>query len=317
MLLVGNAVSNPETIKTVKFFFDVTIITPEKLGIFLKKQGNIDVLWIHFDTYLDESYIDLLMRVRFIISTTTGTTHICKQIQQKFGDNLLTLKRQKFLKTISSVAELTWSFVMYSNINIQEAIDSVSKCEWDRQSHLRATQLRSKKLGIVGYGRLGKMVARMAKGFSMDVIVHDKKITTNLFAKFKGFKVATSLEKLVHQCDILSIHADYVLGQEPILNSKILSGIKQPLVIINTARAGLVDEFEILELMKSGKDLRYFSDVLDFEEKNSRLIDSKLWRHSLNTKKIVITPHMGGANLEAIYLCEKNLLTRILNKYSF
>lgn len=317
MLVVGNAVSRPETIRKIENYFDAKFTTPAELRIFLTNVEKIEVLWIHFDTYLDETYLKLLLKVKFIISTTTGSTHICEKVQEQFGKNLLTLKNEKFLNTISSTAELTWTLLMHSNFNLQKAIDSVKKGEWDRQNYLRTTQLRSRKLGIVGYGRLGKMVAKIAKGFSMKVIVYDRKLSVRLFARLKGFKTTTSLEKLVNFCDILSLHADYELGKQPILNSKVLNSIKQPMVIINTARAGLVDEQEILKLIESGKDIKYFCDVLESEEKNSLLLDSKLWKYSLGSEKVVITPHIGGANLEAMDLCEINLLTRILHKFEY
>lgn len=316
ILIVGNAVSNKLVLEQLKIIFTVKTTDPKSLKKDLSMLKNVEVLWIHFDTFLDETYVGALNNIKLIVSTTTGVTHICPVIQAKFKNRLITLKNRKVLETVSSTAELTWALILHSNINVNEAIKSVKNGEWNRQAHLRTKQLRSQRLGIIGFGRLGRMVAQMAKGFSMKVIVYDKDFKKQLAAISNKFTVTTNVQSLLMQSDIVSIHADYNFGQEPLINLENLKLISKPFILVNTSRAGLVDEQSIIKYARINTDFKYLTDVLSFEENNLNLQRSNLWKQSLKNDRFVVTPHIGGANNEAIYICERELLNSIEIEFS-
>ena len=95
-----------------------------------------------------------------------------------------------------------------------------------------------------------------------------------------------------------------------------LNGISKSTLLVNTARAGLVDEAAIVDEIVSRPYLEYYTDVMAFEEDGSSMQDSILWQKSNKTQRIVITPHIGGANKEAINLCENELLRDFLELVS-
>jgi D-3-phosphoglycerate dehydrogenase len=314
IILVGNAVVNVNTKEFLQELFQVIEISPNDLKDQVKQNLDIFALWIHFDTYLSEDYIDFLQKIPYLITTTTGLTHIDKEIIRMYGDKLIRLQSDsRALSQVSSTAELAWLLIMLSNNRIDKAFQSVQAGNWSRQTNLREQQLRSLTLGIVGYGRLGKMVANFARSFKMKVLVYDIKPDKTKIATVDGFVCVTSVEEMLQKCDVLSLHASVIEGSKKLITKSNLSLINKPLALINTARASLVDEDAILREIDKRPFLNYYTDVLHFEENGTSLSSSELWVKSLVSERIYITPHIGGANKEAIEICEKDLLNTVRN----
>lgn len=315
IIIVGNAVLFHETIKKLEEGFEVFKTTPQELKDFLQKTDRVDAVWIHFDTYLSLDYLKDLKDVPILISTTTGLTHVDPEIQNHFGHNLICLHDRKiFLENISATAEHAWSLIMLENNDLAPVLNSVSDAKWDRQLHIRPRQLLGQTIGIIGFGRIGSMVARYARGFNMKVIVNDINPRALLSARNSNFQTIESLSQMIKQSDIVSIHANYKIGDKPLISRELLGEINKSLLLVNTARAGLVDEESIIHEIENRPFLKYYTDVMGFEENNQKLSDSKLWSASLSEGRIKITPHIGGASREAIWLCEQELTSDLLSR---
>jgi len=313
IILVGNAVANISTKEFLKENFQVIEVSPNDLKDSIIQDLDIFALWIHFDTYLSEDYIDFLQKVPYLITTTTGLTHINKEIIRMYGDKLIRLQSDsRALSKVSSTAELAWLLIMLSNNRINKAFQSVQAGNWSRQTNLREQQLSSLTLGIVGYGRLGKMVANFAQSFKMRVLIYDIETDKTKTATIDGFDCVNSVEDLLQKCDVLSLHASVLEGSKKLITEKNLRLINKPLALINTARASLVDEDAILREIEKRPFLNYYTDVLNFEENGTCLSSSEIWIKSLVSERIHITPHIGGANKEAIEICENELLNTFL-----
>jgi D-3-phosphoglycerate dehydrogenase len=313
IIIVGNSVINNNTKRLLDENFQVTEVSPNDLKDSIQKNLDIFALWIHFDTYLSEDYIDSLRKIPYLITTTTGLTHIDEKIIKLYGDKLIRLQSDsRALSQVSSTAELAWLFIMLSNNHVYKALQSVKAGSWSRQTNLRDQQLSSLTLGIVGYGRLGKMVANFARSFKMKVLVYDNDPNKTKIATTDGLVCMTSVEELLRKCDVLSLHASVLEGAKKLITEDNLSLINRPLALINTARASLVDEDAILREIDNRPYLNYYTDVLDFEENGTSLRLSKLWIKSLVSERIHITPHIGGANKEAIEICENELLNKLI-----
>jgi D-3-phosphoglycerate dehydrogenase len=313
IILVGNAVVNNSTKHLLQKNFEITELSPDELKNHIKQNLDIFALWIHFDTFLSTDYTDLLKKIPYLITTTTGLTHIDQEIIKLYGDKLIRLQSDSSaLSQVSSTAELAWLFIMLSNNHVYKALQSVKDGSWSRQTNVRDKQLSSLTLGIVGYGRLGKMVANFARSFNMKVLIYDIDTDKTNKATTDGLVCVTSVEEMLRKCDVLSLHASVLEGTKKIIREDNLSLINKPLVLINTARASLVDEDAILREIDNRPYLNYYTDVLDFEENGTSLSLSKLWTKSLASERILITPHIGGANKEAIDICENELLDRLI-----
>lgn len=313
IILVGNAVVNKSTKHLLQKNFQITEVSPDDLKDYSKQNLDIFALWIHFDTFLSTDYIDFLKKIPYLITTTTGLTHIDKEIIKHYGDKLIRLQSDsRALSQVSSTAELAWLFIMLSNNHVHKALQSVKDGSWSRQTNLRDQQLSSLTLGIVGYGRLGKMVANFARSFKMKVLIHDIDPDKTRIATTDGFVCVNSVEDMLQKCDVLSLHASVLDGSKKLITENNLSLINKPLALINTARASLVDEDAILREIDKRPFLTYFTDVLDFEENGTDLSSSELWIKSLVSERVHITPHIGGANKEAIEICENELLNTLI-----
>ena len=315
ILIVGNAVTDVNIIESLKEQFDVVVIESHELKKTLNEQKSFIALWIHLDTFLDESFLDQITKIPFLISTTTGLTHIANTIQNFYGPSLISLRnRRVFLSKISTTAEHTWMLIMLWNNNIHKAFNSVVNGTWSRSDFFREKQLAGQTLGIIGYGRLGKMVASYGLAFKMHVIIFEIEAKVISEAKNENLEVVECLGELFAKSNIVSIHASYTSGTLPIITAEVLCNINKPLLLVNTARAGLVDEEAIIKEVSERPYLSYFTDVLKCEEDGNELQYSKLWKYSSEGDRVKITPHIGGANLEAAQLCEKELLNDFLQK---
>jgi D-3-phosphoglycerate dehydrogenase len=315
VVLIGNAVSSSEVLTLLSSKFEVVTLSPNEFEEKIEEYGDSLAFWIHFDTFLGSVLLNKIRKVPYLISTTTGLTHISEEIQSHFGDNLISLRgRTNFLTNITATAEHAWSLIMHGNNNIFNAFSSVGKGSWQRQDHLRERQLSSQTLGIIGFGRLGKMLADYGRAFRMKILVHDIDIEAMSAAKSRKFEVTNSVEELISTSDIVSLHASYLPNTQKVLTAHELSKINKATLVVNTGRAGLVDEKAIVEEIETRPFLRYFTDVLACEEDGSPLSNSILWQKAKKTERVLITPHVGGANKEAIVLCEKELMHDFLTR---
>jgi D-3-phosphoglycerate dehydrogenase len=312
VIVVGNAVINKDVLNTLSNNFEIISLSPKDFKDKLTDFQNTIAIWIHFDTFLESSFIDKIREVPFLITTTTGLTHISEEIQNLFGNRLISLRdRSDFLSNITATAEHAWELITFNN-NFLNSLGSVALGNWHRQEFIRQRQISTQTIGIIGFGRLGKMVANYSRAFKMKTLVYDIDNDVNKEANLQNFEVTNSVDELISFSDIVSLHASLKNNQEKIFNKQVLSLISKPTLLVNTARAGLVDEIAIVEEIKSKPYLTYRTDVMAFEEDGSSIQDSLLWQESKQNQRILITPHMGGANKEAIDLCEKELLRYFL-----
>ena len=149
-------------------------------------------------------------------------------------------------------------------------------------------ELAGKTLGIIGFGRIGRAVGKLAKAFGMNVITYNRSESE------EGRKIANyvDLETLFAQSDILSLHCPLFPETEKIINSTNIAKMKDGAMLVNTARGGLVDEEALVAALESGK-LRYAAvDVVSQEPMRD---DNPL----LKTRKCIITPHIAWAPVES------------------
>ena len=315
ILAVGNAIVSDKTFEIIEKYLHVVKIEPTRLKSILSNETDFKAIWIHLDTFIDESLLATIKEIPYLISTTTGLTHICREAQEYYGPNLICLKnRNRLLSKVTSTAEHAWMLIMYWNNHVEKSFESVFNGYWKRSQFFRASQLSTKTLGVIGFGRLGRMVASYGVAFKMKVLIYEIDKAAIIDAKENDFEVVDSISELFLKSDIVSIHANFDKGNIPIVTKEILSLASKPMLLVNTARGGLVDEEAIMQQVKANPQLYYFADVLRFEEDGSELQDSKLWKFSLTEERIKISPHIGGANLEAAYLCEIELLQVLLDK---
>ena len=123
------------------------------------------------------------------------------------------------------------------------------------------TELKSKKLGILAFGNVGRNVARIAKGFGMEIMAYDAFCPAEVIES-AGVKAAASQEELFEQCDIVSLHIPATPETKQSINYDLCGKMKKGAILINTARKEVIDEAGLLKLLAERTDLKYITDIM-------------------------------------------------------
>ena len=203
-------------------------------------------------------------------------------------------KEFKLINSFTATSELAFGLILALNRKIVSSSLAASTGKWGRE-HYQGNQLYGKTLGIIGLGRLGKISARIGKGFGMRVIANDIK---NI--RFNKIELV-SLKKLAKLSDIISIHVHLNKETENLINKKFFNQMKKSAIIINTARGKIINEEDLLNALKKRTIAGAGLDVIDGEWLN----DNKRSKHSLikyskKNTNLIITPHIGGSTKESI-----------------
>ncbi len=165
--------------------------------------------------------------------------------------------------------------------------EEVGKLVEKGKANFAGHEIKGKKLGVIGLGAIGALVANSAIDLGMEVVGYDPFLSVNAALRLSSkVKIEKTLEELVKQCDFITIHIPYIASQNKgIINAGLIRIMKDGAVIINCARGELVDNGAILEATKSGKVSKY---IVDFPA--DELIDQE---------NIICIPHLGASTEEA------------------
>jgi phosphoglycerate dehydrogenase-like enzyme len=159
---------------------------------------------------------------------------------------------------------------------------------WERGS--AGVELEGKTLGLVGCGRIGKLVARMALGCGMTVVAFDAFPDLN-FNPGQGFRFA-ALDEVISRADFLSLHCPPAANGRPLIDASALMRMKHGALLINTARYDVFDADAVLNALDSGQLAGLALDAFDTEPPT----DARLAKHA----RVIATPHIGGFTRESI-----------------
>lgn len=236
--------------------------------------------------------MNLQKELTHIVTPTTGLNHIDIDEAQSRGIKVVSLKNEfEFLAKVQSTAEHTWMLLLSLIRNLQPATKDVAQGNWDRVPYL-ADELNTKTLGIIGLGRLGKILVKYAEAFSMHILCND--IDDNVFEE-PYTKYKSSLDKLLENSDYVILQVDYRPENEKFFDSDKFSVLKEGAYFINTSRGEIVDENALLDALESGRLKGAALDVLDGDSSwESTSVESGLIEYSKVNNNLIITPHMGG-----------------------
>ena len=271
-----------------------------------------DAVIVRLGVNYDRICIDLQPRLKYIITATTGLNHIDVPYAETKGISVISLKdEQGFLSGIKSTAEHTWALLLALSRKLPAAIDSVNNGFWERTPFM-ADELNGKKLGIIGFGRLGKIVAEYANAFGMEVLSFDK--NPSVFKDYNFVKIS-SLEELLRKSDYVSLHIDWSADNNRFLDEREFTLMKDGAYFINTSRGECINEDALLKYLTNGKIKGAGLDVLDGDStwsmnspEHHKLID-----YARNNNNLIITPHSGGYGKDSIHKTRLFVTEKFLN----
>ena len=188
-----------------------------------------------------------------------------------------------------ATAELAMALMLAVSRNIPQAHASLKAGEW-RRSDFVGGQLYRKVLGIIGFGRVGKLVAERAKSFGMDILVYDPAILEET-AREMGV-LLVELDDLLAKADYITLHAALVPATNKLINAETIGQMKNGAILINAARGKLVDEQALADALTSGKLAAAAIDVYSTEPPAA---DNPL----IGLPNVIHIPHLGASTREA------------------
>ncbi len=187
-----------------------------------------------------------------------------------------------------SAAEHTVGMMLALARNIPQADHSLREGRWDRKKFV-GTELRNKKIGILGFGKIGSEVGKRCKAFGMKILVHDPYVTQDI-AKRAGVELV-DFAGLLKNSDIITVHMPLTSETKHMIGKEQFDLMKDGVRILNVARGGIIDEKDLYEAIKSKKVAGAAIDVYETEPQT----ESPLF----TLPEVIVTPHLGAQTKEA------------------
>jgi len=278
--------------------FEVNVKTGMNEEELIKTIPPFDGIVVRSATKVTSKVIDAAENLKIIVRAGIGLDNIDLEAAKKKGIKVANTPAA----TTISVAELTMGLMLAAVRNIAQANMSMKNHKWEKKL-FSGTELYEKTLGIIGFGRIGKEVAKRALAFGMKVIAYDViKIETDLNVR------QVSFEELLSNSDIITLHIPLTEETKHLISEKEFNSMKDGVILINVARGGVVDEKALLNALNSGKVKAAAIDVWEKEPTdNFELVDHP---------NVIALPHLGAsakegqarAGLEAVKILKENLL---------
>lgn len=296
----------------------------QKLGqVFIPKSKNdfddflsqADVLVVRLGIKVDKNLLAKAKNLKAVATNTTGLNHVDLEEAKTRNIAVVCLRgHTSFLEKIHATPELTWGLILGLIRKIPWAFDSVKGGKWDRNSYA-GYELNGKVFGILGLGRIGKIMAGYARAFGMQIIATDPNVSKTEMAKLGVKKVSVS--HLFRISDVVSNHVLHMPEAEKLVGEKLFRMMKPSALFINTARGELTDEDALLSALRGKWIAGAALDVMRNEDANGcHLKNSPLLSYAQKNQNLLIVPHLGGATVEAWRATEEFLAGLVLNFFN-
>lgn len=229
-----------------------------------------------------------------VCTASTGTNHIDLKYLKKNKIKLISLRNKKnVIKKITSTAEHAFALLINTIRNVSSASQSIKRKHWEYLPFI-GRQMNHMTIGVMGYGRLGRIFVKLLSGFQSKVLIYEKKFRIKDGNKNKQ----TSLNNILKNSDAIVIHIHADQENYRFIDNNKLKKMKKDVIIVNTSRGEIIDEKALINFLHKNKDAKYAADVVSDEIQNKW--NSQIIKEYLRgNENILLTPHIGGMTKEA------------------
>ena len=285
---------NQEALTKLRDEADVLVGQLDRASL-LASLSEIDVLWVRLGHRVDREVFEAGPRLRFVVTNTTGLNHVDLEEASRRQIQVLSLQGEtEFLRNVRATAEHTLALALALVRHLPDAIADVKAGNWQRDK-FRGNELFGRTAGVLGYGRLGRIVARYLLALEMRVIVCDPRIQELDIDKRV---TVLPLRALLNEADLVTLHVSLTQDTYSFFGRREFEAMKQGAWFINTARGELIDESALLHALQTGKIAGAALDVLD-QELCMMLRERPLISYASANSNLIITPHIGGCTTES------------------
>ena len=259
---------------------------------------------------LDKNFLNFCRNLKFIARVGAGLESIDCHYAESLGIKLIAAPEGNR----NAVGEHALGMLLSLFNNLNKADKEIKNGLWNREAN-RGIELEGKKVGIIGYGNMGKAFAKKLSGFDCEVICYDiKDDVGDTFAK------QVSLNELKTTADVLSLHVPWTPMTDKMVNSEFINAFVKPFWLLNTARGKCVVTTDLVAALHSGKILGAGLDVLEFEKLSfETLYDSddlpKALKELFVMDNVLLTPHIAGWTVESKVKLAKTIAEKIIWKF--
>ncbi|MCP3893721.1 MAG: 3-phosphoglycerate dehydrogenase, partial [Bacteroides sp.] len=192
---------------------------------------------------IDAQVLDAAKELKIVVRAGAGYDNVDLEAATAHGVCVMNTPGQNS----NAVAELALGMMVYAARNFFNGTSG--------------TELMGKKLGIHAYGNVGRNVARIAKGFGMEIYAYDAFCPADVIEK-DGVKALTSADELYQTCDVVSLHIPATPETKKSINYALLKQMPKGAMLVNTARKEVINEDELIKLMEDRPDFKYLTDIM-------------------------------------------------------
>ncbi len=251
--------------------------------------GQAQVLIVR-STVVSESCIKNSPELSLIIRAGAGVNNINMSAASDMGIYVANCPGQNSI----AVAELTMGLIFSLDRYIADNVSDFRAGKWNKAAFSKAEGVYGKVLGIVGTGQIGREVIKRAQAFGMPVIAWSRSLTSEM-AEELDIERASTIDEVAKECDVLSIHLAQNDHTKGIISKKVLSALKNGAMVINTSRAGVIDEEALYSELKSGR-LRAGLDVFNEEPEFK---EGEFSNRMQQLDNVYVTHHVGASTTQA------------------
>ena len=207
----------------------------------LEAVADADAMIVRSDK-VDAEVFDAAKKLRIVVRAGAGYDNI--DLEAATAHHVVAMNTPG--QNANSVAELVFGMLVFGVRNFFNGTSG--------------TELKGKRLGLLAFGNVGRNVARIAKGFDMEVMAYDAYCPKEAI-EAAGVKAAASQDELFEQCDIVSLHIPATPETRQSINYELVGKMKKGGILVNTARKEVIDEEGLIRLMEERTDLKYLTDI--------------------------------------------------------
>jgi D-3-phosphoglycerate dehydrogenase len=285
----------------LKALDEVKIYDGKEFDSFL---SDINILFVRLGYMLDALILDKAPRLQIICSPTTGLNHIDLPYCEKRGIQIISLKGEtEFLRTIRATPEHTLGLIIALFRNYRTAFLDAENHAWDRDRY-KGHEIFGSKIGIIGLGRVGSILAGFLTNMGADVRYYD---TADVHPP-KHVVKCHSMSELIEGCDLVALCCSYDASIGSIMNQAEIDQMKDKW-FVNTARAELTDEKYLVRKAAEGHFKGIAVDVIQDEQSGHNKLNE--WLQISQSYNVIITPHIGGATFTSMSRTEEFIAEKL------
>lgn len=256
---------------------------------------SYDVLIMRIDPAINSSILEAATNLKVIGVCSVGLNHIDLECAGQKG---ITVFNAPGLNA-NAVAELTiCKMLELSRGTVYSDYDVKHNRKWDKYRFV-GRELRGRKLGVLGFGRIGRRVGELARAFGMEILAYDPYLKPEDFEKEHA--MGMDIDTLLRESDYVSIHMPLTSETKNLIDAKRIDEMKYDCIVLNMARGGIVNEADMFEALKAGKMGGYGTDVMENELAGDGFADEAAPSPLFDCDQFIVTPHSGAQTVDAAH----------------